>query len=382
MKIYEYISDLLFRYDCVVVPGFGGFITNYYPAEINHATHMFRPPSKRISFNIQLKHNDGLLANHLAAIEKISYKEAITKVEEFVKNINKELTEGKRVNINKIGKLYLDAEENVQFNPSIEVNYLKDSFGMNIFRSPIIKREDNDITETILKAIENKNTPQQGRRLHPSDRARRATPRTSAPAAASKAPQKEEAKVSTAAKSNTSTPPNTPPTPAKKSGSMAPLLRVAAVAVPLIALAVFGTIKRDWVQDQYINYTNLNPFSVSKSAPVSVEEPALEENTTEVPTDEVIETPVTETPVAEEATPVRTSAGNYHIIAGAFSSQSNANRLVANLKAQGYGAQIVDTNSRGLYRVAYQSFATIEEARRELSSIRSRNNSEAWLLAE
>lgn len=375
MKIYEYISDLLFRYDCVVVPGFGGFITNYYPAEINHATHMFRPPSKRISFNIHLKHNDGLLANHLAAIEKISYKEAVSRIEEFVQNINKELTEGKRVNINKIGKLYFDAEENVQFNPSIEVNYLKDSFGMNIFRSPAIRREESDITETIRKAIENKNTPQQNHRLHPADRARRTSPRVNTQAT-STSPKKEEVKTTQPTASNT---PNQPKAP--KKSTPAPLLRVAAVAVPLIALAVFGTIKKDWVQEQYVSYTNLNPFSVSHSAP-STDEALTENPVEETTTEEVIETPVVKESTTEANVPVKTSVGNFHIIAGAFRDQSNANRLVASLKAQGFGAQIVDTNSRGLYRVAYQSFGTIEEARRQLSTIKSRNNSEAWLLAE
>jgi hypothetical protein len=35
MKLDHYISQLLFRYDCVIVPNLGGFVTNYKPATIN-----------------------------------------------------------------------------------------------------------------------------------------------------------------------------------------------------------------------------------------------------------------------------------------------------------------------------------------------------------
>ena len=51
MKIEEYISDLLFEHDCVIVPDFGGFVCNYGPAAIDPAKHLFEPPAKRILFN-------------------------------------------------------------------------------------------------------------------------------------------------------------------------------------------------------------------------------------------------------------------------------------------------------------------------------------------
>ncbi|NLA48282.1 MAG: hypothetical protein GX876_02335, partial [Bacteroidales bacterium] len=62
MDITSFIRELLFSHDCVIVPGFGGFVGNYAPARIDRATSTFYPPSKQISFNRNLRNNDGLLA--------------------------------------------------------------------------------------------------------------------------------------------------------------------------------------------------------------------------------------------------------------------------------------------------------------------------------
>ena len=50
MKMETYISELLYRHDCVILPGLGGFITNYRSAQIHPVSHTLRPPSKSISF--------------------------------------------------------------------------------------------------------------------------------------------------------------------------------------------------------------------------------------------------------------------------------------------------------------------------------------------
>ena len=39
MDITKYISDLLYRYDCVIIPGFGGFITNKIGAKLDEKKH-------------------------------------------------------------------------------------------------------------------------------------------------------------------------------------------------------------------------------------------------------------------------------------------------------------------------------------------------------
>lgn len=69
MKIEVYISQLLYRYQCVTVPGFGAFLTETHSAQLNESTNSFSS-KKTISFNSRIKNNDGLLANHIAQAEK------------------------------------------------------------------------------------------------------------------------------------------------------------------------------------------------------------------------------------------------------------------------------------------------------------------------
>ncbi|MDP3003404.1 MAG: hypothetical protein Q8N38_09780, partial [Bacteroidales bacterium] len=41
VDITAFIRELLFGHDCVIVPGFGGFIGNYTPAHIDKSTGTF-----------------------------------------------------------------------------------------------------------------------------------------------------------------------------------------------------------------------------------------------------------------------------------------------------------------------------------------------------
>ncbi|MCX6268123.1 MAG: hypothetical protein NTW16_12315, partial [Bacteroidetes bacterium] len=76
MDIRNCIADLLSLHDCVIIPGFGGFIGNYSPARIDQVNHTFHPPTKELLFNVNLKQNDGLLASAIAASWMISYADA------------------------------------------------------------------------------------------------------------------------------------------------------------------------------------------------------------------------------------------------------------------------------------------------------------------
>lgn len=139
MILDKYISDLLYRYECVIVPDFGGFITNETSAKVNHFTYTFYPPKKQITFNSHLKNNDGLLANYIASVEKIPFSDAVLSIEKAIQNW-KQTLENESVEINKIGSLSLNADKNLVFEPATDTNYLTSSFGLNSFSSPAIKR--------------------------------------------------------------------------------------------------------------------------------------------------------------------------------------------------------------------------------------------------
>jgi len=141
MVLEHYISDLLYRYNCVVVPGFGAFLSQLKSAKINQNTNSFYPPSKTLSFNEQLTSNDGLLVAHIAEVEKTSYEEMLQIVAEKVGQWKKTLNNGERLTFEHIGEIKLNKEGKIQFQPSYQVNHLTSSFGLSSFVSIPITRE-------------------------------------------------------------------------------------------------------------------------------------------------------------------------------------------------------------------------------------------------
>lgn len=141
MRIDQSISQLLYRYQCVTIPGFGAFLTEIKSAELVELSNTFYPPKKVISFNVNVKNNDGLLANHIAQTERLSFAEASEQIEETVQNWKKELQNSNSVSLKNIGKLSLNSENNIIFEPLESSNYLTAAFGLASFISPPVKRE-------------------------------------------------------------------------------------------------------------------------------------------------------------------------------------------------------------------------------------------------
>ena len=139
MTTANYISDLLYRYECVIVPNFGGFVTNEISAKVNHFTHTFYPPSKQLTFNSNLQNNDGLLANYIAVAKNISYSEALESIEKEVVEW-KLLLNVEALDLENIGLLKLNKEQKIIFEPTNSINYLPASFGLDSYVSPAIKR--------------------------------------------------------------------------------------------------------------------------------------------------------------------------------------------------------------------------------------------------
>lgn len=148
MTLATYINDLLYRYDCVIVPDFGGFVTNRIGAKANNFTHTFTPPTKQVTFNSLLKHNDGLLANYIASAENISFEKASTAISLSVIKWQNEL-QSKSVEIDNLGVLSLNEEKQIVFEPNTAVNYLTESFGLATVASSAISRYKQQVKPLI-----------------------------------------------------------------------------------------------------------------------------------------------------------------------------------------------------------------------------------------
>ncbi len=141
MQLETYISDLLYRYECVVIPDFGAFLTQRESAKVHESTNAFYPPKKVLSFNEQIQKNDGLLVHYISDVEKIPFEAALNKIQKRIKSLKSYLIQGETLSFDNIGELFLNKEGKIQFEPSYHLNYLTDAFGLSQFVSPTVTRE-------------------------------------------------------------------------------------------------------------------------------------------------------------------------------------------------------------------------------------------------
>jgi hypothetical protein len=313
MKIEHYIAQLLYRYQCVTVPGFGAFLTEIQSAQLIENSHSFFPPKKMISFNSYLKNNDGLLANHIAQAEKTSYDYAVSAIEYEVLSWKKALQENRTFSIKNIGTLSLNADNNILFTPNEQTNYLTQSFGLSTFVSPAVKREVELQKETVV---------------------------------AEKAPIEF---IPETRKTNV-------------------YLKYAAIFV--LGLAATGTIGYPLYQNQIASETILVETAVQKQVQNKIQEATF-----------FIQTPIPAVTLSLKSNK-EVAKLPYHIMAGAFRSEANAQKRYDQLVAKGYKARVLGANKNGLFPVLYGSFSSFAEAEKEKTKITETDNPEAWILIQ
>lgn len=84
IELAQHIEVLLLENDCVIVPGFGGFIAHYAPAMRVAEENIFLPPTRVIGFNPQLRLNDGVLVQSYMAVYDTNFSDATKMVEREV----------------------------------------------------------------------------------------------------------------------------------------------------------------------------------------------------------------------------------------------------------------------------------------------------------
>ncbi len=388
MNIGPYISELLYDYECVVLPGFGGFIVNDKPASINRITHQFKPPFRQIIFNVHLSANDGLLTDHIAHTEGLTYQEVKTRLDAVVAAYRKQLEKGQKVFVGKIGELYFDENKHIVFDQNTATNYNPNSFGLTGFVSPSISRTtDQQKIKGIISGRE-KGTSK------PVDRKPAATKKQ-------RVTRKKES-----------------------SFSLVRSLAVAGIMVLILGIG-WGVTNRDEVKNYWENnasaiplfYNNVNDYVLNSFGRLALNDDKSlytpRENadfsiTKEVTPVEILNNEVSKTEITEnkevivpdlktetlvlkeepEIKPdivvqkpvVKPTKRKYYIIAGSFSKEKNAALLIQQLAEHGYQAQIADTNQNGMFRVAYLGIEKLKQAKQMLATIRQEQNPEAWIL--
>jgi hypothetical protein len=132
------IRELLLKHDCVIIPGFGAFIGNFFPARVDRKEGLFEPPARKITFNRHLTGNDGLLIGHVSSVTGVGYGEARDIVNDWSAELRSRIMSGSPVTIDHLGTFSLNYERAIVFEPDLTVNYLLSSYGLSAYhRKPV-----------------------------------------------------------------------------------------------------------------------------------------------------------------------------------------------------------------------------------------------------
>lgn len=435
MRIARHIANLLYDYECVVIPGFGGFITKTHDAEIHPIKHQFKPPYKEVVFNPHLRTNDGLLLNHIAQHENLTYKEAKRRLDRFILKCLKELNKGRKITFRRIGDLYADSNQQIVFEPDSNQNYLASSFGLTSFVSPAIKRES--FQEKLEKTFQEQ---------------RQARPKAPTTKSSWSKPLKKKQPETRSGPQQPAGASGRPMVASRRRKPFKKQLAFVSILLLMLGLA-WAVMNQQLVSEYYKAYSGFVPFFYAspneylaknmESLPVDrlvrseqaetgkrqdglglpstsndlFTRPEADEIAKEAEMDVpgAVPSPQTETrsemladndfasesskleetaetapepavqpqsPAAVEDAPRQATAyvPGFHIIAGAFREHENANRLVNQLRIKGYNAGLAGSTGSGLLRVSYEAHNTRSLAEARLAHIKIEENPNAWIL--
>lgn len=138
MRLTTHIERLLLTNDCVIVPGFGGFVSRTIPEAKEEEAHRFRPVRKEIVFNGTLRHTDGLLPESYMRMYGVDYQEARLMMDEDIESLRATLEREKRITLGRIGAFSVGEEGQVIFSPGDSVVLNADSYGLATFHFPAL----------------------------------------------------------------------------------------------------------------------------------------------------------------------------------------------------------------------------------------------------
>lgn len=277
-SIEYYISQLLYKNDCIIVMNFGGFVCSSISANLNKKTGILTPPNKSILFNPQLKDNDGLLINHIAQSEGISQEDSKINLLKFVEQSLKNLNKFKSCRFEEIGLFTLNSDKNIIFTQDLKTNYNLNAFGFQDIINNKITRDNSEIIEESFKLIKKKNNFTTKR-----------------------------------------------------------LLKAAAIIIPLIGISFLSITQEDRINSIYTQIANVNPISFKKDNVTVLND----QNSKEIIINKEIQPEITNNEVSQVFKEVIIPSQKFYIIAGAFSIEKNANKLKNRLNSWNYNSSII-----------------------------------------
>ncbi len=340
INLDKYIRELLLQHDCVILPGLGGFIANYKPAEFDGSQKTVLPPSRQILFNPNLVHNDGLLFAHISKETDYGYKEVQAIAEVYFKTIKYEVGKGLKFTIEDLGYFFFNKARKIEFSQETTDNLLIASYGLSYLNYKEFDRTAGRTAKT-YQAVDDTNPVVRQRRIR--------------------------------------------------------RWIYTGAAACLLASMILIPVKMGYLN---LSSFDLSPVdSFRKEQPVQellVSPPNTDTQLAEPEAGSVESEAGSVEPEAEPAVIEVTTAGSetdipaktyftpetsYHIIVGSFKGIENARQLMQKMVDEGYEAEIL-TGENSFYRVSAKQYPLKKDAVTALASIRDQQAyKSAWILS-
>lgn len=344
--ISKHIKELVKENSRVIVPDFGAFMVQDTPS------------GKQISFNDFLKFNDGLLVNQIIKTEKIGKNEALDKIKNFIKDIEKSFSDKQSFEIKEVGFLSKDENNTIKFQS--KNNEQKEEKPLIPPPSPSTdkkieepKKEEKKETppQKVETKIPLKTTNTQKKIIIPQKPLEQQMPNT-------KFGTKSSEKSKSTVNHKVVVKENKPKT----------ILFIIIGIVLFLGILFFIEYKFSIIG----LFENKKEMTIEKTPVIT--KPIV---TDSLPAKDTI----VEEPKVEREEPVKTIAPNvkhYYIVAGSFKVKRNADNYNQKLINEGYVSEIVERNS-GFYTVTYKTLYNWNEALKEWRNMRNINQ-ETWIL--
>lgn len=343
IELAHHIEALLLENDCVIIPGFGGFVAHYTPAERIDEENRFLPPTRLIGFNPQLQMNDGLLAQSYMGVYGTNFPDATKMVEKKVDELLELLRSEGRAELPNVGELYCSIHGNYEFRPYDHRITTPGLYGLDSFEMSELKQLSSGSVKTDTDCREE---------------------------AAGRNPRRPEIEIDFAA-----------------------IARVAAMIAVAVTCFFFSTpientevvkanyaqmLPEGWFEGEGQRSLAINPVVTHQSAKETKKSARPSKNVSPVKAvEKKVEKPA---PSASEVKGTVAVAKRYHIIVASVGTEKDALAMAEELKAKGYAeAQAVIAD--GKKRVSIGAYSTHTEAMKDLSIIRQNMAYQgAWVL--
>ena len=117
IEMDRHIEILLLNNDCVIVPGYGGFMAHHVTARRDENDGSILPPMRTIGFNQKLILNDSLLAQSYVEAYDISYPDAMRRIEDEVRELRQRIDIDGQYEFRDLGVISLNKDGNYEFEP-------------------------------------------------------------------------------------------------------------------------------------------------------------------------------------------------------------------------------------------------------------------------